>query len=787
MYEGKRKKGGLERNMKKNAKGLCAILLTTGLLLSGCTRLSESVNNPPETGGGQEESSGTAMGRYMEEDINLEENFYPDTLFEDAEGIHLMSASNLTQGNYRNAERLLTEDSTLQMVDWTERASEELEALISDGYLADIEVSYLDTWIFRNVVIYTEDSYEIQYYFMGQDGHLERLEQWLDAYSLSYWYGGDGYFYIIPAEKNADTVKLYRMSEEGGAAEYITEIPEGNVNNLFVCGDYIFMTVRGQNFYIYSMEKGEYLEDTVLTDAVKGSLGEGSLLITQAEAENAIYVVNNEGLYHHVINGNVMEQVIDGSVCSLGDVSRKLVDMIVVGEEMPDFYMLFSDGKFLRYRYHTDVKSVPDTVLRIYSLEEDRNVRLAVGAFRAEHPELYVQYEIGMVEESGQSREDALKNLATELAVGTGPDILVLDDIPYISYVEKGVLAELTTVMETIKDQGGVWEKLIDDYTVNGSVYGIPMCFRMPVLAGSGGELSSIDSLDVLADRLESLKGSSTKSKIGLPDAGLVLDFMGQITCGEWTTEDGMLDEEVLTRFLSVCKRIYQADIADMTEEALTADRKDRLGSKYNSSDGQKSGYQDFHALNQLMTGMQMGNQFAVGILGGNIRNNLAFYLGGLHELEWDYRIAGESNICLPQSLLGINQNTAMKEAAEEFISFALSRDFQTEGILSGIPMNQGAFQEQITEQKPADGEYYGIVSLVSQDGEDFQINISWPEEEELNKYAAMVEALDTVNLCDSRLFDAVLRHGVDALTGEKEIEETVDAISKEVSLYLAE
>lgn len=155
--------------------------------------------------------------------------------------------------------------------------------------------------------------------------------------------------------------------------------------------------------------------------------------------------------------------------------------------------------------------------------------------------------------------------------------------------------------------------------------------------------------------------------------------------------------------------------------------------------------------------------------------------------MEWDYRLIGDTAVCLPQSLLGINRNTAVKEVAEEFVSFALSQDFQVNSTLTGIPMNKGAFQEQKTVQRPEDKENFGVLSVVGGDGEEYTLIISWPEEEELAEYVKMVESLDTVSLCDSRLYDAVVQRGVDALTGEKGIEETVDAVAKEVSLYLAE
>lgn len=43
------------------------------------------------------------------------------------------------------------------------------------------------------------------------------------------------------------------------------------------------------------------------------------------------------------------------------------------------------------------------------------------------------------------------------------------------------------------------------------------------------------------------------------------------------------------------------------------------------------------------------------------------------------------------------------------------------------------------------------------------------------------------MNYCDNRIYGAVIKLGQAALTGEAGIEETVDAIEKELELYLAE
>ena len=58
--------------------------------------------------------------------------------------------------------------------------------------------------------------------------------------------------------------------------------------------------------------------------------------------------------------------------------------------------------------------------------------------YQTANPDMQITYEIGM-EDDSITREDALKKLSTGLLNGSGPDVLILDKMPYNSYIDKGV------------------------------------------------------------------------------------------------------------------------------------------------------------------------------------------------------------------------------------------------------------------------------------------------------------------------------------------------------------
>ena len=123
-----------------------------------------------------------------------------------------------------------------------------------------------------------------------------------------------------------------------------------------------------------------------------------------------------------------MEQVIDGSLCTLNNPAYGLQGMTMLDNN--EFLAFFTDGRLARYTYDPNVPTVPSERLKAYSLEESDTLRKAINVYQGAHPEVYVEYEIGMGENDSVTREDALKKLNTQIMAGEGPDLMILDGMP---------------------------------------------------------------------------------------------------------------------------------------------------------------------------------------------------------------------------------------------------------------------------------------------------------------------------------------------------------------------
>ena len=144
--------------------------------------------------------------------------------------------------------------------------------------------------------------------------------------------------------------------------------------------------------------------------------------------------------------------------------------------------------------------------MRVWGLYADEDVERVVSAFAQSHPDLYITYEHPLSEDTGMTKEDALKVLSTELATGNGPDVLLLDGLSYDTYVEKGVLADLTATLE------GTGERYVDavrtSYQRDGGQYAMPMAMSLPVLMGARDQIQNAASLADLADLAEAARAS---------------------------------------------------------------------------------------------------------------------------------------------------------------------------------------------------------------------------------------------------------------------------------------
>ena len=157
---------------------------------------------------------------------------------------------------------------------------------------------------------------------------------------------------------------------------------------------------------------------------------------------------------------------------------------------------------------------------------------------------------------------DALKTLNTEIMAGKGPDILILDGIPEDTYVEKGMLEDLSGILDKVDETDGILKNIRDAYTQeDGSIYCMPVKFGIPMIQGTQKDVDAVTDLKSLADVIEQHQEEYHARRLPLYQTVLpeiLLKSLAEVCSPAWVKEDGTLDETAVTEYLEQANRIYQ-------------------------------------------------------------------------------------------------------------------------------------------------------------------------------------------------------------------------------------
>lgn len=771
--------------MRTMMKRILALGLVS-MLLAGCGPSAGTGGGSPSgqsgaagtAGGGQDASSDgnseKTMGRYMESAIAL------------PEGVEYVKEICLRD----NALEFTAMDGTVYRLEeqgqsWQEisQAPEELQyPLINDTmnyYLRnqakDICAGYLQFMRDEEGEI-NWDAYNYVHALFLADGTRVQVELSDQEYISSAACDESGIFYLGSHDR------IYRVNGQDGSVEVLTEFA-GRCDYLTVCGKYL--VIQGETLQFYDLEENRMADqDPVLEEFLKPWLGQAGdvgsrpyLLWMSGGEDSVMFVATRKGLYRHVLYGSTVEQLIDGSLCSMSDMSHSFVNMFQVGEA---FYVLYND-QLKKYVYDPNVSTVPENILRVWGLEANEDIQRVVGAFAQSHPDLYVTYEHPLSEDTGMTREDALKVLSTELATGNGPDVLLLDDLPYDTYAEKGVLADLTATL----DQAGerYMDAVRESYRRGGGQYAMPMSMAVPVLMGAEDKIQNVSNLEQLAELIEQSRAAQPEGTLlGFYRPENALQLLAAVSMDDWMNESGGIDSERVENFLTLAKRIYSAQISGMTVKEMEG--MDQLVSYINGREQiwTQAGYQVENAL-------YFNSPFAIGMLNSNmsVMGDYSMTSEVMSMLGMTMVPLSGENGCIGQAcnILAVNEASKVKEQALELVAYALSKQFSTESYMGMGSTNWDVLEEQIRRSNEE-----GICASMSFEdinGKPQMVEVDSPSEEELARLRQILEACQGVSQCDSRVYDAVIEVGAKALSDEITVEDAVKEIEKKVSLYLAE
>lgn len=789
----------------KIAKILSLVILTVSLGGCGTAGNGEGGSGPAGNSSGQGgELSPEAMGRYVEEVSDLSAKISGD-----GSGIYPLDNGNLIVTD-RYMEFIKTDNNgAIWMTDHRRWRTTMLEkgtyimsmavgpdntvALIYQGDAEEAESSAgtdsaeegtegedLPLKLNPRLLLIKPDNTEIPI-----DIVLTEDDQYLDRVYIS-----DAGRIFVTTRGNSN---LYEVKEDG-SSELFLMVEAGHPNLIQFQGNLMVMDGYGyDSLAIYDLDKKEYIEDDVLEefmetnyqDRADSSIDSYGLYFFFGE-EGIIYLAGKEGLYRHVIGGSAMEQLIDGKLCSLGNPAYNIQSMIAL--ENSEFLALFEGSRMIHYVYNPDIPTKPSEKLVVYGLEDNETIRQAINLYQTQNPEVYIEFECGMSRDSSVTREDALKSLNTKIMAGEGPDILLLDNMPLSSYINKGMLLDLSSFLSQLSGEEVLLENILDAVKRDNQIFMIPCEIKLPVMMAEKQYLSQADSLEGIADMMEKLREEEPEQDLfGYCSEKGILRLFSMTSAPAWMTENGDMNKEAIREFLQQTKRIYDAQMDGISDRAI--ERYQETAQAYEMYNGvpsfEDSDYVRVSGINKMN---YIGNYYRA--LFGNFSCIDLFSIQkieGFEDVEWVPMKGQGGNVFCAETLLSINAASENIELAEDFLKVCLGKENQSY-LYDSLAVNETAYEEsfQLPDEAGSDGRW-GSVVTDGEDGERIVLIYYWPTEEEVSRYKAYIEELDTAYIENDVVENAVYEEGAAYLLGTKNLEEAVDAIEKKVSIFLSE
>lgn len=484
-------------------------------------------------------------------------------------------------------------------------------------------------------------------------------------------------------------------------------------------------------------------------------------------SDETIYICSSKGISMISPQGTLWENSVDGALCSLNMPSIYLNNFMQckTENEKPVFYCYVYDsseggGKIFEYMYDSTIPSVPSQELTVYSLEENKTVRQAIAEYQRENTDVKITYNVAMAESGSATVEDYIKALNTELLAGKGADVLILDGLPKDSYIEKGVLEDMSEVIIAKTDYEELDKNMLETYIQDGKVYCVPIRFSIPIVFGTEEAVSAGNSLKTLNEYTKSQSGERVIP--ALTNEALTKMLLTYYY-PEIISKSGTIEESALGALLEQVK---------MTIEGVSEEEKKEFEEwNLNDMDGISSN------IILASSAYLSAQEIKLGI--GNISSimNMMIPFEVINSNQYSYNIINHSY--LPTGIAGINSASANKELAKDFISCLLSETVQSVNLYDGFPMNRNSLKKWIEEEN----DYLMVGTNVG----EIELTAVWPEKEyREGLYAILLDSATPIEP-DSVLVEKITQAAASYYSGESSKEETIYAIQSSISTYLAE
>lgn len=720
---------------------LCIVLAIS--LLTGCKSVKDK------------ETSAVPMGRYMEQELELPEEY---------QGSNILSILSNTDNELEvyiatNEEMVvLTYDGT----DWSKKECTWVNSLDQQYFMIYKVILGKDNNYYLIVADYTGGENKNAIFKVNKDV-LEKIEiPWLETKTEDY-FKEMNYPYVDDLQVLEDGTLVIIPSTYGESVNIFDPSTGELLNELIVTSP---VAVTDEDIIGYSTDQQNLLKMDTKGKEVANYDYDAALnsALLQEKIEN-LYSLSSSGISVLQQDGSLWQTIVEGELTTLSDQTMVFQKLAVMEKENTEYAVLAYDSQYkirlFYYRYDENVASVPSIQMNVYSLYLNPTIRQAIIKYQAEHPDVLINYTYAI--ESGEADNanlsDTIRALNTELLAGNGADILVLDGLPRESYVEKGVLEDLSDLINPLIDDGTLSENIMQNYLLDSGCYYVPLRFQVPLAYGNKKLVEAMPTLDDMLALLESKEDTDLFRNIGAENFA---NLFWALYSKDLVSNEKVINEEILGKYLDILQLLMEKtgeeNVFSFGTTQLNVDSAIELDRGFSMYFGESTSKDTF--VDQLLT-----------------LSDCQVPLAGVREAGMYYDTLDKQFI--ESGLVGVNKASNNKELAKDFVSYLLEEKVQSCSAFDGFPVNVKALDAIMGDVESLQGLSIAVDSYFAE--------IQAPSKKQVQELYDKMKELDKPISYDSMLASLVIEQVKDFLDEKVTREEAIQNIMNVANGYLAE
>lgn len=525
----------------------------------------------------------------------------------------------------------------------------------------------------------------------------------------------------------------------------------------------------------YSLDSGKKI------DSVKNKMDIKSIYSDDIYS-NSLFFINSDGVNKYKIENNNDKFIIEASKTSFGNSNLSPLYFSQVGEN--EYLCIFMKQEKNGFKYYlkkyflSNLEVNNNESIRVYSLYENSLMKQIISKYNLENSTQSINYEFGLSEEESDKEADEIKRLNTELMAGKGPDILVLDGLPYISYMEKGILENMDDIINEYIDENSLFNNIIQYYNDSG-YYALPLRFNIPIIVGKN--IENVSDLITLTEAIKSLYKEKCTSILDIYSPTELIKALYYTNSINWLDENNSINTQEIKSFLENCKEIYE--ILEKTKSKNNYEYHLKNQKYYESINMyEKIKYLNREVSPAILLFGDSGSKIDI----GSMKNfsELGLMITICNEFKnYSYRTwnSNEKGMFIPNTLIGINSRSNTKEESKRFLKLLFNNEYQNIDSTLGLPLNKEVFSNSLNSEidNAANGEY-------SIDNKE-TIRIRKPSNEEITNFISIVENAKISTNDNLIILNQVIDDMEKYILDKQDINKALKNIKNKVDIYLSE